>query len=117
LLVNLDRCELPGGRRTPFGHSLIALTGWTYAAAMALALLAEAGVLDWAIIAPIALGASVGYVSHLLMDAFGSEGIYLLPNRDFPALESLPEGCERQWAGWSVVRLGRGKPRDVPARL
>lgn len=107
MLVNLDRCELPCGRRTPFGHSLVALAVWTYAAVMALALLAENNVIDWGDVAPISVGASIGYASHLALDAFSGDGLYLFPNREFAALECLPEGCERQWAGWSVLRLAK----------
>ncbi len=117
LLVNMDRRELPQGRRTPFGHSLLAWMLWTYAAAVVMESLALSWLMDYAAVAPVALGFAMGYATHLALDAFGAEGIYLLPNRRFPALDSLPEGCSRQWEGWSVLRLNRGFPRDVPARL
>jgi hypothetical protein len=105
LLVNLDRCELPQGRRTPIGHSVFALALWTYAASMALAAMSWAGMVEPDAASPLACGFAVGYASHLLLDAISGEGIYIMPNRLFPALEALPEGCERQWAGWSVWKL------------
>lgn len=109
LLVNLDRYELPTGRRTPFGHSLAAWALWSSISTTALAALCEAGVLGTSSLVPISYGASIGYGSHLLIDAFSAEGVYLMPNHEFPAMDSLPEGCTRQWAGWSQISVRRAQ--------
>jgi hypothetical protein len=105
LLVNLDRCELPLGRRTPLGHSVAAWALWSYVASMALAALGSFGLIGSALVVPLALGLALGYATHLLLDATSGEGVYLFPNREFPALEALPEGCTRQWNGWAVFKF------------
>ncbi|MFH0815877.1 MAG: hypothetical protein V1934_03570 [Methanobacteriota archaeon] len=105
LMVNLDRHELPQGRRTPLGHSVAAWALWSYVASMVLEALAVCGVISGGMAVSIVLGVSLGYASHLILDAVSEEGIYTFPNREFPALEALPEGCRRQWAGWTILKL------------
>jgi hypothetical protein len=105
LLVNLDRYEMPEGRRTPFGHSVLAWALWSYAASLILAVLAFARVVDFASSAPVAIGVAIGYATHLALDSFSGEGVYLFPNGRFTALAALPDDCERQWAGWGRAAL------------
>ena len=111
LLVNLDRFEMPQGRRTPFAHSLPALLVWSYLAGVLLSALATFAVVPAQEASAVTLGFSLGYASHLLLDVFSSEGVYIFPNFEFPAAESLPVGCDRQWAGWRAARLGK---RSIP---
>lgn len=105
MLVNIDRHELPQGRRTPFGHSVAALALWSYIATMILVAMATFGIVAYPKIVPLALGLSLGYATHLLLDARSDEGVYVFPNRKFAALEALPEGCSRQWNGWDILKL------------
>ena len=106
LLEDLDRCEMPYGRRTPFGHSVAALLVWAYVGVMVTTACAFMGAMSQASACAVSIGLALGYTSHLLLDAFSEEGIYLFPNRKFPILEALPSGCRRQWSGWTVKRLG-----------
>jgi hypothetical protein len=106
MLVNIDRCELPQGRRTPLGHSVAALALWSYIASMVLVALALCGFIAYSKVVPLAFALAIGYSTHLFLDALSDEGIYVFPNRRFPALEALPEGSGRQWAGWSAFRFG-----------
>jgi len=105
MLVNIDRCELPQGRRTPFGHSVAALALWSYVMSMVLVGLSTFDVIERSKVVPLVLGIALGYATHLFLDSLSDEGIYLLPNREYPALEALPEGCKSQWNGWGAFKL------------
>lgn len=97
MLINLDRGGAMNGSRTPYGHSLVFGIFWLYASAICVYFVHISGMLsvDSALWYLVAFAAA--YFSHLALDAFSGEGIFIVP---------LARGNKaRDWNNWTRLRI------------
>ena len=109
MLINLDRGGSMNGRRTPYGHSLAFGILWLYVVVIILYFLHLFGLhgLEQGIPFTIAFGAA--YFSHLALDAFSNEGIFILP--------LSKGGKNHDWSNWTRLSLAGPKKATSSGEL
>lgn len=130
MLVDIDRTRLPPGR-TPLAHSPPAAALWGLFGCGTILSLAPG------LLAGTLLALSLGFGTHLALDAFAEGGIFLWPRSRRPSDWLMPYGPEslvqledqlfvvpsedgaiaRPWSGWRTLELlPRGRPGEKRCR-
>ncbi len=114
MVIHLDYDGFNGGR-TPYLHSVLAGLLFSLASFAFILLTGETGLLDIRTTLPFSTVIPAGFLSHLLVDAFTNEGVYLAPDttcvRKWFQREPNPDDS---WVHWSKFSLSSNRKNDDP---
>ena len=114
MLLNLDRIEVAGGRRSPIGHSVGFCMIWTYTAGIVSYIYCIVSGTPFVFAGAITLAVGIGLFSHLLLDYFSGKHIFTLPNNARPGswlLKTFADS-DRFWGAWNRAKVERIQVRD-----
>ena len=114
MLIHLDRDCYNAGR-TPYLHSLLLGSLYSLLGAVLPLLLLELGMLEANQIPAVLTVTLSGFMSHLLVDAFTDEGIFLAPNtREIRKWFQRRPETDNSWVCWKRFSLGKNRTNDDP---
>lgn len=119
MLLNLDRIEVAGGRRSPFGHSVGFCLIWTYAAGIASYVYCLVYGTPFVFAGAVTLAVGIGLFSHLLLDALSGRHIFTIPNNTRPGswLSKTSAGSDCFWGAWDRAKVERFQVRDSQVNI
>lgn len=114
MLLNLDRMEAAGGKRSPIGHSVGFCLIWVYLAAIVSYLYCIMTGIDFILVGVITLAVAIGLFTHLLLDALSGEHIYTIPTNANPVswLSRTDVKFDRFWGAWNRKKIEAIRVRD-----
>ena len=114
MLLNLDRMEAAGGRRSPIGHSVGFCLVWVYLAAIVAYVFCMATGTGLFLVGSITLATGIGLFTHLLLDALSGDHIYTLPRNVKLGswLARTDVNYDRFWGAWNRKKVEAFRVRD-----
>jgi membrane-bound metal-dependent hydrolase YbcI (DUF457 family) len=113
MLVNLDYSAKTGKNRSPLIHSIISCIVLPIAFALTAILIHWLGILEWPITLELSIGFSVGYATHIALDFFTSEGIFVFHDGEWEIINSRRIGWTPQEDGSTLLNIYLSIPSAV----
>jgi len=101
VLLDMDERRSPTSRYSVFSHSVLFGTYWCYAALCVFLFLGVIGWIEGKTAWEMTLAMVAAVSSHLLLDAFSKDGIFILPKGKVNTwFKELNDGDEKAWSSW-----------------
>jgi hypothetical protein len=113
MLVNLDYSAKTGKNRTHRIHSVVSCIILPIAFALFMYLMHTLGILSWTISLELSIGFSVGYATHIALDFFTCEGIFIFHDGEWRITNSKRIGWTPQEDGSTLLNIYLSIPSAV----
>lgn len=115
MLLNLDRVELAGGKRSPVGHSVGFVLIWLYLVACVSYIFCIITGASLMLMGALTLAVAVGLFTHLLLDAITGQHIFTFPTNLSPKswLNKMDDRFDRFWGAWGRAKSSKLRVRDA----
>jgi hypothetical protein len=113
MLINLDYSAKTGKNRTPRIHSVVSCIFLPIMFAQIFHILSISGVLEGNLALELSIGFGVGYATHIILDFFTCEGIFIFRNREWRIVNSRRFGWEPHEDGSSLLNIYLSIPSAV----
>lgn len=119
MLLNLDRIEVAGERRSPFGHSVGFCLIWVYIAGLVSYIYCIAFGTPFIFAGAVTLAVGIGLFTHLLLDAISGRHIYTIPNntRLGSWFSKTNTSSNRFWGAWNRATVKKVQVRDSQVNI
>lgn len=94
MLINLDYSAKTKLNRTPLGHSIFSAPLWSMIFLIFMFILSSSGILDWHIAFELSVVFAASYITHLILDFFTLEGLYIFKGKRWLRINSTLLGME-----------------------
>jgi hypothetical protein len=115
MLIELDFDELSPNNRTPITHSIFFGLIWVVIFAIVVWGISGLGIIPSVFATQLTLAIVSAYTTHLLIDSFTKEGIYIMPKgTDLKRwIRGLSRGETETWGYWRQFRIEKISKRNV----
>ncbi len=113
MLMSLDYSVEKGKNRTPWIHSLVSCIVLPIAFGLIAYLIHTLGILDWTMTLELSIGFCVGYATHVALDFFTCEGIFIFRKGEWTIINSKRLGWTPQEDGSTLLNIYLSIPSAV----
>lgn len=113
MLINLDYSMKTGKNRTPWIHSVIPCIFLPIIFALVVHILVATGVVNGILSLELSIGFGVGYATHVILDFFTNDGIYMYGRSGWKIINSKRIGLEPQDEGNTLLNIYLSIPSAV----
>jgi hypothetical protein len=113
MIINLDHSGKEQVKRTPWGHSLTFSILWTNMFIAILSILCILHLLDGILVFELSLGFVVAYGTHIALDFFTTDGIFIPVKDGWRKMNSKLIGIEPEDDGSTILNIYLSIPSAV----
>lgn len=113
MLINLDYSVERGKNRTPWIHSIVSCIAFPMIFALMVYLTFTFGILAGDLALELSIGFNVGYATHMILDFFTCDGIYIYNNGKWRIINSKRIGWEPKDDGNTLLNIYLSIPSAV----